>query len=200
MRFVGLAVLLAGCGGGALETATELPKAPRRPDGVVLEPPPALPEARDRAPATGVVGLREPIADREIEDVVGKYFDAFVHENLDGLATLLGSGATYLGAQGARAGLLEMWRGRMRSFEYQQLVGVELYRPAEVERHAYDTLGVPGAPTRPAAMQPGDVLVRVPVLTPNVSGEQLFGEVVVLLLRRDDGRLRIVGAADEANR
>ena len=44
---------------GPLETATEIPKAPRRPDGVVLEPPPALPSPADRAPASGIVALRD---------------------------------------------------------------------------------------------------------------------------------------------
>ncbi|MEA2749966.1 MAG: hypothetical protein QOI41_4109, partial [Myxococcales bacterium] len=54
-----LLVDAGGCAGGAaLETATEMPKAPRRPDGVVLDTPPALPAAADRATASGIVALR----------------------------------------------------------------------------------------------------------------------------------------------
>jgi hypothetical protein len=193
------ALWLAACGGGALETATELPKAPRRPDGVVLEPPPAIPEPHDRATAAGgVVGLRAPIADRDVEDVVASYFRAFVSEDLDALKGMLASGATYIGAASSRSSLVDVWRARFRNFEYQRLAGTEIYRPSEIERHTFDTLGAPGAPTRPAQMVPGDVLVRVPVGVANITGEQLFGDVVVLLLRREDGHLRIAAAADES--
>ncbi|MCA9586781.1 MAG: hypothetical protein KC657_15605 [Myxococcales bacterium] len=190
--------LCAACGGGALETATELPKAPRRPDGVVLEPPPAVPEPHDHATAGGVVGLRAPVADRDVEEVVASYFRAFVSEDLEALKGMLASGATAIGASSARASLVDVWRARFRNFEYQQLAGTEIYRPSEIERHTFDTLGSPGAPPRPPQMVPGDVLVRVPVGVANVTGEQLFGDVVVLLLRREDGHLRIAAAADES--
>jgi hypothetical protein len=52
-------------------------------------------------------------------------------------------------------------------------------------------------------MHPGDVLVRAPITTPRLNGERLFGDVVVLLLRWDEGRtkddrgFRIAGFSEE---
>ena len=46
-------------------------------------------------------------------------------------------------------------------------------------------------------MRAGDLYVRSPIATPRVGNEQLFGDVLVLMLRRENGRLRIAGQADE---
>lgn len=198
----GAALALAGviaCGGaGPLETATEVPKAPRRPDGVVLEPPPAMPLAADRAPAGGVVALREPPADKDVEEVVRAYVHAFEREDLEALVELLAEDAGPLGRAGGRAQLVEVWKTKMKSFEYQKLAGSEVARYAQIERHTYETLGGPGAAPRPSEMRPGDLYVRVPIATPRVGMDQLFGDVLVLLLRREDGRLKIAGQADES--
>ena len=40
--------------------------------------------------------------------------------------------------------------------------------------------------------------MRVPVLVARVSGDPLFGESLVLLVRREEGALRIAGLAEEA--
>ena len=194
-----LLLLLAACGGaGTLETATEMPSAPRRPDGVALEQPPAMPSPVDRAPAKGVVALREPLADKDVEDVVRAYLRAFEREDEPGLQQLLAQDAAPLGRPGtSRVHLLELWRTKMRNFEYQRLQGTEVARMSQIEKHTYDTLGQPGAPPRPPEMKPGDLYVRVPIITPRVGSEQLFGDVLVLLLRREDGRLKIAGQTDE---
>jgi len=191
-------LVLVACGGGGWETATELPKTPRRPAGVALEPPPAMPEAADRADARGVVALREPLADKDVEDVVRAYIRAFEREDDQALIQLLAQEAGSLGRQGSnRQQLIEIWRTRMKSFEYQRLAGLEVARVSQLERHTYETLGGPGAPARPPEMRPGDLYVRVPIATPRVGSEQLFGDVLVLLLRREDGRLKIAGQTDE---
>ncbi len=174
-----------------------MPKAPRRPDGVVLEPTPARPAAADRAPATGIIALREPLADKDVEDVVRAYVRAFEREDVDALIQLLAQEAAPLGRAGNRTQLIELWRTRIKNFEYQKLAGVEVARVAQLEKHTYDTLGASGAPPRPAEMRPGDLYVRVPIATPRIGSDQLFGDVLVLLLRREDGRLKIAGQADE---
>jgi hypothetical protein len=46
-------------------------------------------------------------------------------------------------------------------------------------------------------MREGDLLVRVPILTPRVGNDRLFGDVVVLLLRREDGRFKIAGYGED---
>lgn len=197
---IALSLVVAACGGsGALETATEMPKAPRRPDGVVLEPPPALPTAQDKSAASGVVALREPLADKDVEEIVHAYIRAFEREDIEALRQLLAQEATTLGRAGGRQQLLELWATKMKNFEYQRLVGVEVARVSQLEKHTFETLGQPGAPLRPPEMRPGDLYVRVPIVTPRVGTEQLFGDVLVLLLRREDGRLKIAGQADETN-
>ncbi len=193
-----LACALVACGSGTLETATEMPKTPRRPDGVVLEPPPALPPAQERAAASAVLSLREPPFDQDVEEVVRAYLRAFEREDLDGLVQLLAQEATPIGRGGGRTQLVDLWRARMKSFEYQKLAGAEVAKLGQLERKTYDGFTTPAAGTRPPEMRPGDVLVRVPIATPRIAGEQLFGDVLVLLLRREDGKLRIAGQADES--
>jgi len=203
LRLGALVALLCGthglcaCGGGGLETVTEMPKTPRRPDGVVLEPPPAMPSAVDRAPATGVVALREPLPDKDVEDVVRAYVRAFEREDVDALVRLVAQEAAPIGRGGARAQLIELWRTKIKNFEYQKLAGVEIARLSLIEKHTYDTLNAPGGIARPAEMRPGDLYVRVPIATPRIGSDQLFGDILVLLLRREDGRLKIAGQADE---
>lgn len=192
------ALVAAACGGTGWETSTEMPKTPRRPDGVAIEPPPAMPAPSDRAEASGVVALREPLADKDVEDVVRAYIRAFEREDDQALVLLLAQEAVSLGRSGStRTQLVEMWKTKMRSFEYQRLAGLEVARISQIERHTYETLGAPGSPGRPSEMRPGDLYIRVPIATPRVGSEQLFGDVLVLLLRREDGRLKIAGQADE---
>jgi hypothetical protein len=186
--------LLAGCSGVGLETATAMPAAPRRPDGVVLEPRPAMPPVVDRASAVGVVALREPLAEKDVEELVRAYLRGFEREDVSILEPLLAREATPLGRAGGRQQLLDLWRNRMKSFEYQKLAGLEVARISQIERQTYEAFG--GA--RPSEMRPGDLYVRVPIATPRVGAEQLFGDVLVFLLRREDGRLKIAGQADES--
>jgi hypothetical protein len=176
-----------------------MPKTPRRPDGVALEPPAAMPSASDRAEAKGVVALREPLADKDVEDVVRAYLRAFEREDEPALILLVAQDATSLGRPGSsRQQLVEMWKTKLKSFEYQRLAGLEVARLSQMERHTYETLGAPGAPPRPPEMRPGDLYLRIPIATPRVGSEQLFGDVLVLLLRREEGRLKIAGQADES--
>jgi hypothetical protein len=174
-----------------------MPVAPRRPDGVVLEPVPAMPVAVDRAPATGIVALREPVADKDVEDVIRAYVRAFEREDLDALVQLLAQEASPLGRAGGKNQLVELWRTKLRNFEYQKLAGVEIARVTQIETLTYEALAASGGAARPAEMRPGDLYVRVPITTPRVGTDQLFGDVLVLLLRREDGRLKLAGQADE---
>jgi hypothetical protein len=180
-----------------LDTATEMPRSPRRSGGVVLEPPPALPSVHERVAVAAVVGLREPALDQDVEAVVRAYLAAFEREDITALGDLLSDSASPLGRPGGRATLLDLWRGRLKTFEYQKLAGTEIARMGQLERRGFDAFTSDG-PARPPEMRAGDVLVRVPIATPRVNGEALFGDVLVLLLRRENGKLAIVGQADEA--
>ena len=143
----------AGPGGG-WDTATELPKTPRRPDGVAVEPAPALPSVSDHAPAQGVVALREPLADKDVEDVVRAYIRGFEHEEPDALAQLLAQDAAPIGRSGGnRQQLIDTWRRRISSFEYQRLSGSEIARYSEIERLTFDAVGAHPTYVRPPEMR-----------------------------------------------
>jgi hypothetical protein len=164
----------------------------------VVEPAPALPKAVDRAPARGVVTLREPLGVEAARDVVRAYIHAFEREDVEGLGQLLTPDAGPLfGGRGGRGGLLEQWRTRMKNFDYGRLAGGEVARFDRIERFEYDELGAPGAPPRPPEMKAGELLLRVPIATPRIGADQLFGDVVILLLRREESRLKIAGVAEE---
>jgi len=189
--------MLAGCA-GSLVTATEMPKAPRRPDGVVLEPPSALPAPVHVAPAYGVVALREPLAGEDVENVVRAYLQAFERGDMAGLRQMLASDAAPLERAGAgRAQLIERWSSRMEIFETLRLSGVPVVAHFDrIETYTYDALGGSSDHARPPAMQPGDLYVRVPVAVSRIT-EQLFGNVLVLLLRQEKGHLLIAGQGGE---
>ncbi len=180
----------------SFETQSELPKVPRRPDGVVLDLAVALPEVTDRG-ATGpaLVALREPIEVRALTDLVRRYFKAWEREDVEGIARMLSADAVSLRRSG-QVNLLDGFRNRMRTYEYQKIAGLELARLDRLERFAFGDLE-PGR-GRPTEMREGDVLVRVPIATPRLGGDPLFGEVLVLLVRREEGELRIAGVAEES--
>ena len=145
-----------------------------------------------------ILALREPLGDKDVEEVVRAYVRAFEREDIDALVQLLAQEAVPLGRAGTKAQLIELWRTKIKNFEYQRLAGVEIARFAQIERFGYEALAASGGPQRPTEMRPGDLYVRVPIATPRVGTDQLFGDILVLLLRREDGHLHIAGQADES--
>jgi len=196
-----LVVLLAGCGGAPVTAVTsgDAPPEPRRPDGVVLDPPPAIPLATDRAGARGVVALREPLGDEALFDVVRTFVSAFQHEDIDGLVQLLTFDAVSLDAKGSksRSVIVEGWRARFRNLDYAKLVGTEVVDLDAIERYASQTAASANVPYRPTEMHEGDVLLRIPVAAARVAGERYFGDVIVMLLRREGERYRIAALGEE---
>lgn len=196
--FIAAAMTFA-CGGGALVTATEMPNEPRHPDGVVLEPPPAVPDAGDFAPARGVVALREPLGEGAVRDVVGGYFEAFVHEDNAAMNKLVTEDIVELGSQGRNGpdALRSAWKARTSALDYHKLEGSTVADLDSLQRYGYDDLGGPGREPRPPEMQRGDQLVKVTVLEARVGGERYFGDNVVFLLRREGARYRIAGIEEK---
>jgi len=171
--------------------------SPRRPDGVVLDVPPALPVVVDRAEAAGVVALREPVALDEIRDVVASISDAWKRGSLDALRELLTPDAVALDApKGGRSALLDGWKERLRSLPFDRLPGGSILALDRVARYAYGDLSPVGAPTRPGSMGPGDVYVRVPFDVTRVGSDRVFGDELELVLRRDGEHLKVAGYAE----
>jgi hypothetical protein len=203
LRSLAAAAALLGCGAAAVQPRASEPPVfsalaaqaeapPRRPDGVVLEPSPALPSVAARGPSGGVLALRVPMGSDAVADVVRLFIDAWQRESIDALASLLTPDAGPIEARGrgSRA-LVEGWRQRLRAHGYARLAGVEVVRPDRIERWEAEELGVSGAPARPPDMRPGELLVRAAVEVPVVSGERLFGDQIVMIVRPDEGRIKI---------
>lgn len=172
-------------------TASEEPR-PRRPDAVVLEPPPALPAPAVRADARGAVSLREPLGVSKVIDLVQSFLAAWQSESLDSLIALLTPDAGPIEARvRGRAGLVESWRQRLHTHEYARLAGMELVRPERIERWDRDELARAGVPKSSQEMLPGEIYVRVPLEVTAIGGEKLFEDALVMILRPDEGRFLI---------
>jgi hypothetical protein len=158
-----------------------------------------LPSPAERAETRGVVALREPLGGDALREVVFAVADAWQRESLEQLVALLSGDAGPIEARSrGRSALIESFRQQMHAHEYRRLAGVNLVRAERIERYAWDDLSAPDAPPRPPDMHPDEVYVRVPLEVTRVAGERLFGDVMLLVLRREEGAYRIVayGEAD----
>jgi hypothetical protein len=197
-----LCLVLAGCSGaGPLVTAVEAKNGKRAPDGVVLEPPPAMPVPVSRAEAKGVLALREPFGDEAIRDVVAVMLRAFEQEDMSALTSLLTDDAALMEMQGRPGGrqiLLNQWKRKLDSFDMKRIAGVEvvrLDRIQRIERREDDDDDTPGPELRK-----DEVLVRVPIQTPRLGSDRIFGDYWLLLLRREDGRYKVKGFSEGEDR
>ncbi|HEV3189092.1 MAG TPA: hypothetical protein VGY54_01275 [Polyangiaceae bacterium] len=201
-----VSAILVACGGAQVAAADVAPAgsspdaSTRRPDGVVIEPTPALPSPVLRAKARDVVSLREPVGRQAIARVVQAVAEAWQSGSLDALVGLLTSDAGPIDARGrGRGSLKESWRQRLHTHEYSRLAGVQLIRDDQIEYWDVDELGESAQPAPrpdlrphiPPDMRPGEIFVRAPVDRTRIAGERLFGDVLLLVLRREDGELRI---------
>lgn len=170
----------------------------RVPDGVVLDAPASVPAVQVRAPARGVITLREPVADEAVRKLVGDLVSAFQREDLAALRALLTSDAGLLSgrARAERADLVPSWARRLSQLDFKKLAGVELVRLEKVVRYEFEDLSDRDEPARPNEMVPGDVLVRFPMEVTKIGDERFFGQTLTLLLRREDGRCKIAGYAE----
>jgi hypothetical protein len=193
--------LLAGvsCGGAGL-LAGDGDKPQRRPDGVAIDPISAPPAARERASAAdGLVTLRTPLgADRALA-TVEELFRKVVVEDGEGLETVFTrdavaiTGAPPGGGPGQTPLAMLFWQGRFRKLDYTKLAGEPIYREAEIQIfRAEDSVeALPHPAVRPEALGDNDVVLRVPILTTRIGAERLFGDDLVLWMRRDGERYRI---------
>jgi hypothetical protein len=192
-----------GCGGGPVATSLELPKTARQPDGVVLDPEPLVPEAREAASARGVISLKEPLSDAAVRAAIEAFFVPFTSHDAEALDAVLSHAARLLDSRGASSYSIvrdELLR-RVTAFGH---AGVQRIPIDAVERYDYGDLGARSTHPRPPEMRKGDVLVRVHVTVPHTGNDHLFGDVVVLLFRWEEepdgagkARLRVVGFDEE---
>jgi hypothetical protein len=150
-----------------------------------------MPAPRAHAEARGVVALLQPAPDAAVADLLRQFVDAWRSESIDGLAALLTADAGPLEARSrGRTVLVEGWRARLRAHPYARLEGTEVLRTERVQRWTAGELEAAGSP-RPSDMQPGEFLVRAPLEVTRIGNEKVFGDVIEMVLRPEEGKLRI---------
>jgi hypothetical protein len=188
---------MAGCASAGGLGPLDGERERRHPDGVAIDPAGGPPPARAHAAAAdGLVTLRTPLgADRAVA-TVEELFRKVVVEDGDGLEALFTRDAIAVspapGGPGSPSALL-LWQGRFRKLDYTKLAGEPIYREAELQIfRADDTVeALPHPAVHPEALGENDVVVRVPILTTRIGSERLFGDELVLWMRRDGDRYRI---------
>jgi len=189
--------LSLACGPRPLRTAGSPP--PVDSLGISVDPISSVPSAADRATATeSVVTLRAPVGTEAVMALVRRVFEAFHARDARALEVDLDDNIIDVRAenqvQKAKWQFVSEMVTRMKSTTaFEQLDVDAMYRPQDVEIYAYSELSLPGRPSRPIAMGTDDVLVRIPVATPRLGADILFGDEIRLLLRRDGARYRIRG-------
>jgi len=193
------ALWLAGCATAGGLGPVDGERERRHPDGVAIDPASAPPPARDRAAASdGLVTLRTPLGVDRAVATVEELFRRVVVEDGDGLEGLFTRDAVAIspavgGSPGQSPSALLLWQGRFRKLDYTKLAGEPIYREAELQifrpDDAVETLPHPSI--HPEALGGTDVVVRVPILTTRIGSERLFGDELVLWMRRDGDRYRI---------
>ncbi len=154
-----------------------------------------------QAKVTGqVVTLRPPVPEQEMLHLVRRFCRAVTEEDLEQVTELaLPEAVVVSRMRGGVGSLVEQWRTRFRSLNYDALRGQPLYRASEIETYAYDDWeGAPvGRPSRPTEMVPGDRFVQVPMAIVRVGGERVFGDELGFVLRPSGGTYRIRAIVEE---
>jgi len=196
--FLAFALLATGCAvhqSPHFDTTHDLPDVPRRPDGVAVDLEGSLPPAQSTgSTSSGLVPLKEPVDVSQAMQLVRTFFRAVSTEDLDAMRSVLASDAQQLPLTAGNGMRVDRhWDRRLRKLDYAALGAEPLYRESMVETYRYEDLDSPltGRPLRPAAMLPDDVLIRVPVTRTRFGIDRVFGEEVLFVLRREQGRFEI---------
>jgi len=191
-----------GCGASNLETQLDLKDATRKPDGVLVEPTPAMPSPEERGTTqAGVLALRQPIGDEQIAEVVKKYVRAFVETDRNGFADLFENDAVMFmdnGRSSARTTITQNFDERIRQHRGEYRLYPDVARLDRIMQWSAEDLGPHTDPPRPNEMKAGDVYARIPMQSPlSQAGDPLYKNTLVVLLRRGaDRQLKIAGVAE----
>jgi hypothetical protein len=192
-----LTASLSACGTSAKSPADVDER--RRPDGVAIDPTSGPPPAADHGDsADRVVVLRSPLGVERALATLDELFHKITLEDEEGVTSLLTRDAMSIGSQqqnpmiGAPT-LANFWRARMRKLDYTKLAGETVYQESDVE--IYRPEDEVSAATNPIiqldALSPGDLVLRVPLLSPRIGTDRLFGDELVVWMRREGDRYRI---------
>lgn len=195
-----------GCQPGPLPVlaASAPSSSERRLDAARLQPDSARPGPVARAEAHGVVSLAEPVGAGAIAQFVEAFVDAWRRESLDDLDSLLSQGSDVgpIEALGrGREAVVENWRQRLKAHthEYARLEG-DLVAVERIEHWDSDDLGRVRGGLPQTTLRMGDVYVSAPIRSALSGSERLFGNFLVMVLRREKGDLRVVAYGETDDR
>ncbi len=199
--------MLSACGATSLETSLAIKDETRKPDGVLVEPPPALPPAEEHGKAgDGVLALRQPITNDQIAELVHRYVQAHAEAFGEGHAAieeLLEREAVMIGdnnRSAPRINITQLFDQRNRQHRPEYVQHGDLSHTERLTRWGYDDLNAHTDPARPMEMKAGDIYVHVPIdAVLSTAGDPLFRATLILIVRRSaDHKLRFaaVGESD----
>jgi hypothetical protein len=126
------------------------------------------------------------------------FFQGIVAEDADLVATMLTRDALITnpsssGGPGGSPSAPLFWSHRFRKLDYTKLAGEVVYRENELDVYrAGDELSLsPHPAVRTDALNAGDVVIRVPIATPRLGTERLFGDEMIVWLRRTNDEYKI---------
>lgn len=188
----------AGTEPSVFPTATELPKGPRRPDGVAIDLATLAPGATPRASTQlGLVTLGTPLGDGAVFEALDAFFRVAVTEDTEALGELLTRDAILVsptpGPGTPRTPTAAThFAQRFRRLEYDKLAGETIFRRAEVSIvHAGDARDLGGGIPSLDELSAGEIAVRVPIVATRVGTERVFADEIVFFLRPEGARYRI---------
>ncbi len=185
----------------------------RRPDGVAVDPLEYPPEPTEAADANaGVISLRTPIGSEAARASTRVLLGAISREDLSELRGVMTTDATVVNpSTRTRENAFYFFSRRFQRLDYLTLGNtpffqeeqIELFRSDEGESLWSERVGASASPSATLAsaqsdrLEPGDLLVRVPVAIPRPGANALLGDELLLLLRRSGGRYLVHRIVEE---
>ena len=197
--------LLASC---ATSPAPPAAEGVRRPDGVSLDPPPALPEVATRARSSeGAATLQTPLGTDAALDLLDAYVRAIVAEDVVAMNDLHTGDSAFVFSPAGQVprsfpNAPGLWERRFARFDYGALAGSIVLRSAEakVRRLEAGAQGPAIATSEDGPSTPfgdAEVVVSAPLATSRVAGQSLLGTEIAIYLRREGERYRVSAVVED---
>ena len=182
------------------ETAPLGSAPPRRAPAVAVDPAPALPAPSAHAPAAdALVVLAAPSSEYPDQRIVEEFFGAVAARDAERLEQLFQPGAkTRTSAQATEIDAVDFWKSRLSRLDYSKLTGQSIYRRHAVEVYrAEDLQRLGNDRSVPLDVADDQLVVRVPLHTPQSDKTRLFGDEIVFLLTETQSGLRIAEIVED---
>lgn len=210
-EFVLIASLLgcAGCAGTsppAYKTLGSIDDdAPRKPDGVAIDPATATQPARAQGSTEdGFAALYAPLGVDLAMTQIKSFFGAVLAEDDDALNVLFTrdavavTGGNNMG-MGSTPNAILFWEQRFRKLDYGKIAGDVVYRESEISVYragnAIET--PPHRAIRTETLNESDVIMLVPIVTARSGTERFFADEIVFWLRREGSSYKIFRVLEE---